>query len=151
MDIKIQTNVIDGQLQIDLDEINSNFKPSDSFIVELTITKKSITRSLQQNAYYWGIVIPTVQSAIRELGERLNLNETEEWLIDMLGTIDKDFIHLFLKEKFIDSIKVDESTGEIIKLKPSTRTMSKETFSDYISRIIQFANEHLQVEIPEAE
>ena len=40
MDIKIQTNVIDGQLQIDLDEINSNFKPSDSFIVELTITKK---------------------------------------------------------------------------------------------------------------
>ena len=151
MDIKIQTNVIDGQLQIDLDEINSNFKPSDSFIVELTITKKSITRSLQQNAYYWGIVIPTVQSAIRELGERLNLNETEEWLIDMLGTIDKDFIHLFLKEKFIDSIKVDELTGEIIKLKPSTRTMSKETFSDYISRIIQFANEHLQVEIPEAE
>ena len=113
MDIKIQTNVIGGQLQIDLDEINSNFKPSDSFIVELTITKKSITRSLQQNAYYWGIVIPTVQSAIRELGERLNLNETEEWLIDMLGTIDKDFIHLFLKEKFIDSIKVDELTGEI--------------------------------------
>jgi hypothetical protein len=117
--------------------------------VEVIIRKKIKTRSFKQNAYYWGVVIPSIQKGIKELGERLTLNETENWLIDFLASTDKDFTHTFLKHKFIDNFKVDENTGEIIEVKQSTRKLNKENFAEYIERIIQFANEVLEIEIPE--
>lgn len=117
--------------------------------VEVIIRKKIKTRSFKQNAFYWGVVIPAIQKGIKELGERLTLNETENWLIDFLASTDKDFTHTFLKQKFIDNFKVDETTGEIIEVKQSTRKLNKENFAEYIERIIQFANEVLEIEIPE--
>lgn len=118
--------------------------------VDVIIRIKKRKRSYQQNAYYWGVVIPAVQSAIRNLGNRLTLNETEDWLIDFLLTTDKNFTHLFLKEKFINQSYVDEDTGEIIERKKSSKALNKEEFTEYLERIIQFANETLEIEIPES-
>lgn len=118
--------------------------------VSILIQTKQANRSLNQNAYYWGVVIPSIQAAIHDLGERLTLNETEDWLIDFLTSTNKDFVHLFLKNKFIDKIKVDAETGEILTTKISTANMTKEEFSLYLDRVIQFANQTLEIYIPEA-
>ena len=118
--------------------------------VEIVIRKKIKRRSFNQNAYYWAVVIPAVQQGIKLLGQRLTLNETESWLIDFIQSVDKDFAHLFLKQKFIERISVDETTGEIVEQKQSTRLLNKEDFSEYIEKVIQFANEVLEIEIPES-
>lgn len=118
--------------------------------IEIIIRKKVKRRSFQQNAYYWGVVIPTIQSAIREMGERLTLNQTENWIVDFLSAVDKDFTHLFLKQKFIEKFQVDEETGEVIENKISTKRLDKDQFSEYLERVIHFANTILEIEIPEA-
>lgn len=141
----------DGELIIDhYSHFKNEIQLQKDCTIEIIVRRKVKKRSLNQNAYYWGVVIPAIQKAIKELGERLNLNETENWLIDFLAATDSEFTHTFLKNKFIERLHVDEYTGEIIEVKPSTRKLNKENFSEYLEKVIQFANEVLEIEIPES-
>lgn len=143
--------ISNGKLMIDdRERMNDELKLIHDCEVEIIIRPKKRKRSYQQNAYYWAVVIPAIQNGIKQLGTRLTLNETEDWLIDFLLATDKEFTHLFLKERFISPSFIDESTGEIIERKKSSKQLSKEQFSEYLERVIQFANETLEIEIPES-
>lgn len=148
----IRSGIIEnGELKIDNREgLFHELQLMKDGAVEIIIRRKIKKRSFNQNAYYWAVVIPAIQKGIHELGERLTLNETENWLIDFIASTDKEFTHTFLKNKFIERLQIDESTGEIIEVKPSTRKLNKEDFSEYLERVIQFANEVLEIEIPES-
>lgn len=90
-------------------------------------------RSTPQNRYYWGLVIPIIQKAIKDLGTELTKEEAHE----------------FLKSRFNLSEIVNHDTGEAISVPLSTTRLNKEQFGEYIEKIQRFAAEFLMIEIPD--
>lgn len=90
-------------------------------------------RSNPQNRYYWGLVIPIIQKGIKDMGTELTKEETHEWL----------------KSKFNLSDLINPTTGECISIPLSTTRLNKEGFSEYISKIQQFASEFLNIYVPD--
>lgn len=94
--------------------------------------KESHKRSNQQNAYYWGVVLPCITDEFKRLGNNCNT----------------DLVHEYLKTKFGKKVIVNfESRGEKILL--STSKYSKQDFIDYLEQVLQFAAQTLEIEIPE--
>jgi hypothetical protein len=100
--------------------------------VEITIKRKG-KRSLQQNRYYFGCVLPEIQHELKRLG----------------NDFDIDTIHEFLKQKFNSEKVVVEVTGELLEIGKSTTELNKEEFSEYIFQITKWASETLGLYIPE--
>lgn len=120
----IISEVVDGRIKKKLDV------PDGKYVIELSAPNK---RSNPQNRYYWGLVVPLVQMGIKELGTEIT----------------KEECHELLKARFNTEELVNTETGECIKLPRSTTNLNKEQFSDYISKIQQFASEFLNVVIPD--
>ena len=97
------------------------------------VIERANKRSGQQNRYYWGLVIPMLTEAFKDLGHELSQEETHE----------------FLKAKFNSKQIHNEDTGEAIDLPLSTTRLSKFDFSEYIEKIQRFAAEFLNVVIPD--
>jgi hypothetical protein len=100
--------------------------------VEITIKKRG-KRSLPQNAYYWGVVIHEIRIRLRELG----------------NDFDQETVHEFLKQRFNSDKVIVESTGEVLEVGLSTTKMNKEQFGLYLDKVIQWANQSLEIIIPE--
>lgn len=115
--------------------------------VEIIIRKKKRIRSLKLNSYYWAEVVPKIQAGLKELGTRLNLSETDQWIEDYFKSTSSDQAHQYLKDRFIEKEIVDQDSGEIIKNKITTTNMSNSEFLDYIAQITQFGAEMLGVQI----
>lgn len=98
---------------------------------QMEIKKKS-RRSLQQNKYYWSVVVALVHEGFREMGNDVSLEETHE----------------YLKARFNYKEIVNTSVGEVMNVPKSTTELNKEEFGEYIERIQQFAAEYLNVTIP---
>lgn len=100
------------------------------FILEISKANK---RSNPQNRFYWGLVIPMVQSGIKDMGTELTKEETHE----------------FLKARFNFEEIVNTNTGEAISIPRSTTALNKIQFSEYVEKIQQFASEFLSIVIPD--
>lgn len=116
-------------------------------IIELQIFAKNSKRSNKYNAYYWSFIIPLIRNGLKELGTKLSLKETDQWLFDFMNTITKEQTHEFLKNKFCTLEVVNENTGEIIESTLSTKMLDKDEFDEYINDVIRFANETLNIKI----
>jgi len=114
-------------------QFNEDIKIFTGKNIVLTIEKKKRKRSLAFNNYYWGVIVPIVKQGLIDLGYRINLNDTHE----------------FLKYKFIDKELVNDKTGEIMKTIGSTAELTNSEFMDYKEQIQQFAAEYLNVHIPD--
>jgi hypothetical protein len=90
-------------------------------------------RSGQQNRYYWGLVIPLVTEAFKDLGHELSHEETHE----------------FLKAKFNHKDVVNKETGEVLQVPLSTTRLSKMKFSEYVENIQRFGAMFLNINIPD--
>lgn len=91
-------------------------------------------RSAEQNRYYWGVVMTTIQKAIQDSrGEHYSTDEIHEWMRDK-----------FLPKRVI-TIK-----GEPKVLVPSTTTLTVGEFGEYLEQIIGFCAES-GIVIPDAE
>ena len=103
-------------------------------VVEITISKKRSTRSLDQNAYYWSCVVPIVKEGLKDAGTLLTTEDT----------------HLALRAKFL-SEPIADSDGLILADHiRSTTELTKSEFSDYIELIKQWSQDYLNTTIPEA-
>lgn len=91
------------------------------------------TRSLQQNRYYWGLVIPMVQKGLLDMGTEAG----------------KEEVHEFLKVRFNYNEVVNKETGEYVCIPKSTAGLNKEEFGVYIEKIQRFAAEFLGITIPD--
>lgn len=100
------------------------------YLIEINGANK---RSSQQNRYYWGLVIPIIQSGIKNLGTELT----------------KEECHEFLKSRFNTEELVNPETAECIMIPRSTTNMSKIQFMEYIAKIQQFGSEFLGIVIPD--
>lgn len=90
--------------------------------VEGELTKPKTKRTNQQNKFYWGVVIPLVNNIFFDYwGERLTPEETHE----------------YLKSSCLPS-KVLDINGEMVAIGGSSKELSKQEFTDYLTRIKTF-------------
>ena len=92
---------------------------------EVTIKPYRKNRSVKQNNYLWGVVYPTIQSAIQaSRGEHYSTDDIHEWFRDK-----------YLPKKVV-TIK-----GETKTIRPSTTKLNTREFGEYLDQIIYFAAE----------
>ena len=101
--------------------------------VVLSLENKKRKRSLHQNNFYWGVVIPIVKQGLIDVGYRVTIDDT----------------HDYIKTNFIKKELVNENTGEILPSIGSTTELTTTEFMDLIAEIQQWAAEYLNVEIPD--
>lgn len=99
------------------------------------VTVKDIRRrSVPQNAYYWGVIVPMVRRGLYEAGyEEVKTNDDAHEVMK----------HVHLKKRV-----VSRQTGDVIDLAGSSADLSIPEFAEYIERICQWAAEYLNVVIP---
>ena len=102
--------------------------------IEVRIQKRKKHRTNPQNAYYWGVVVPLIQEAIKDLGDVWEAQK----------------VHDLLRLKFLEVVKIDEETGEeLLRTIRSTTELSTVEFIEYIDQCRQWAAEFLWVNIPD--
>ncbi len=104
--------------------------------VELTIKVKRNSRSLAQNAFYWGVLIQLANREMLELGNEITERQ----------------VHSFFKSKFLqveETIK-NPITGQIETANrvQSTTELDTKEFEKYIFDCAKFCAEFLDLEIP---
>lgn len=109
--------------------------------IEVTFKRKRKRRSNQQNAYYWGVMIPAIVEAMIDLGnDALQTGNTEHI----------DAVHYFLKKKFLtNGTEVFGVDSDCIQLVGSTTLCTTTEFMEYIGKIQQWAAEFLNIYIPD--
>lgn len=126
----------DGRLHADTFKRDLDLYRERGVPVVLTVAEWKQTRSNQANRYYWGVVIPCIQSGLKEGGLTASEASTEN-------------VHLMLKARFLKQDKPIGNDGEFITIIPSTSTLSTDEFSQYIEHCVQFAAEYLNVIVPD--
>lgn len=97
------------------------------------IEKIRNTRTIKQNRYYWGVIVPMINNGLIELG----------------NDVDIEITHEFLKCRFLSKKKVLSIEDELIEFDaPSTRKLTIQEFSIYIESCINFASEYLNLNVP---
>ncbi|MDR6734222.1 hypothetical protein [Sphingobacterium sp. 2149] len=106
--------------------------------IEIRISKKKKTRSNEQNRYYWGVVVPIVKQGLIDAGySREKINNSE-------------VIHELLKSMFCPKEElINEDTGEILFLPPTTTSNSTSQMMDYFEDIKRWCAENIGVYIPD--
>ena len=104
--------------------------------VEVTVKRWYKKRSLNQNDYYWGVIIVLITNAINELGNEF----------------DSETVHEYLKGLFLKDTKelIDKNSGEtkqIEYIKTTTKLTTVE-FETYLEKCRQFAAEQFDTYIP---
>lgn len=100
----------------------------------LVIVKDNRKRSIPQNSYYWGVVVPMVRSGLYEQG------------YDDVRT--NDDAHDVLKSLFLKKRLVNRVSGDEIPIDGSTTKLSISEFNDYIEEVARWASQYLQIVIP---
>jgi hypothetical protein len=99
-----------------------------SGLYEVTIKPRRFQRSLNQNAYYWAaFVTPFTEWLQHEWGDK---------------GITKEQAHIELKRAVLGiREKVNERTGEVMELLPTTHDLDTEQFSIYLDGAAKFLAE----------
>lgn len=113
----------------EMDEVLQSFEGKEW---QLTIEKKKKSRSLNQNAYYWGVVIPMVRAALHDLGMKLSRQE----------------VHELLKLKFLKKEIINENTGEVFEYIGGSSELTTTEFMDFTAELQQWSAEYLNIVIP---
>lgn len=123
---------IDGYFN--LRTIREFFRTASNGSYMLTITKQRRGRTLNQNDWLWGCVYPILLDGLLDAGWEFTSVEQ---------------VHEFFKKQMAQDKVVNYSTGEIVEIPRSTATMDTQQFSMYIDALREYAEEFLNVTIPE--
>lgn len=131
--ITINTKVVNGVLKQNRTRIQDAVKSFEGKEITIIIKRKRKTRSNEQNRYYWGLLIPLMVDAVKV-----------EW-----GEIwSNEKAHEFFKMHFLYYEKLNEETGQIIKLPKSTTENTTVEMEEYHSQIREFLVEWFNVTAP---
>ena len=133
MKVELTTSIQNGIFKRNRNIVLDAIKSFNGFDVVLTIAKAKKKRSNNQNAYYWGLLIPLTQNAIKT-----------EW-----GEIwSKEKTHDFYKLHFNYVEKVNETTSEVIKIPKSTTDNTTTQQEEYHAQIREFLKDWFNVTAP---
>ena len=137
--MKIYTRITNGQLgdTAELQFLAELAHHSDKDVC-ITIERKRKKRSLNQNCYYWGVVIPLVRKLLEEYGNEVDDEETHSFLKEHVGKL---------------TASVVGKSGRRVAITKSSASLSTAEFEEYILKITAWAategvvipspNEHL--------
>jgi hypothetical protein len=124
--------IINGKLKLRNQDLFASELATMKGPVEVVVQKQRSRRSLNQNAYYWGVVVKI--------------------LSDELGYAPEE-VHELLKQKFnwkdVALTNYLDDVSEEIRIGASTADLSKIDFMAYIDKIQRWAAEFLNVVIPD--
>lgn len=131
--VEVITNIDSLKFKRNRNEILNAIKQFNGKNIVLKISLLSKKRSLNQNSYYWAVLIPITKEAIKnEWGEVWNIEKTHE----------------FLKSKFLYFEKVNQETSEIIRTPKSTTENTTTEQEEYYLNIREFLKEWFNVDCP---
>ena len=119
----------DGRMRLPMERLNQFFADhkGERIIIKIEAAEQGSTAA--QIAYYYSYILPTVQQALKEIGERKTLKQTDGWLVDMYpGEKDERILG------FGDDVK-------------EARQMDKQQMFDFLDWLKEFAAENLYVYI----
>lgn len=90
----------------------------------LTLKEQKRKRSLNQNAYYWAVVVQAVTQMFREHGNYVDPEETHEFLKLRVGKLSRVIV---------------TPDGEVVKSLGSTAKLSKMEFKVYLEQVRTWA------------
>lgn len=136
--MKIYTRITSGKMQPEVVQaIVAELSRHNEKDICVTIERKRKKRSLSQNSYYWGIVIPSCRAILEEYGNEVDDEETHSFLKEHVG-------------KLTGSVVDGKGRRAITK---SSASLSTAEFEQYILRVTVWAategvvipspNEHL--------
>ena len=114
----------DGKLRMPMDRVNAFFEAhkGERVVVRFESAERGSTEL--QLAYYYNYIVPTIQAALYETGERKTERQTDVWLREQC-------VHCW------------SGLGDLME----AREMSKTDFSEFLEWVKQFAAENLFVYI----
>lgn len=113
-----------GQLRLPMDRLNAFFAANKGKRVVVRFEAATPGSSELQLAYYFNYIVPTIQTALWENGDRRTEKQVDLWLRQQCASCYNDY-------------------GGLLE----ARQMSKPDFSDFIEWLKQFAAENLYVYI----
>jgi hypothetical protein len=133
MKIQIKSLVQNGILKRNRTLIMDAIKSFEGKEILITLEKPKNKRSNPQNSYLWSVLYPITQQAIK--------NEwSEVWNIEK--------VHEFYKIQFNVIEKVNEDTGQVIKLPKSTTENTITQQEEYHLQIREFLQEWFNINAP---
>jgi len=133
MKIQIKSFVQNGLLKRNRTLITDAIKSFEGKEILITFEKPKNKRSNSQNSYLWAVLYPITQQAIKnEWGEIWNIEK----------------VHEFYKIQFNVIEKVNEDTGQIIKLPKSTTENTTTQQEEYHLQIREFLQEWFNITAP---
>ena len=131
--VEIITSIYNGKIKRNARTVIDAFKSFEGKNLTLVLMPLKKQRSVSQNSYYWGVIIPIWQNILKtEWGEFYSKEETHE----------------FLKYNCNYLEKVNTDTGEIIRLSKSTTQNTTSDQEDFHLKCRQLAEEMFSVIIP---
>lgn len=132
--IKILSRVENGTLKRNRKLVADAIKTFEGKEIEIIIKRKYKSRSLPQNSFYWGVLIPTFQQLFKkDWGEIKSVEETHEILKFQCNYFEK----------------VNEATGEVLRVPKSTAELTTSGFMDFHQNLRQLALDFFNTVLPE--
>lgn len=128
--------VDDGQVKFsNRKKFDQDIKAFNGMRIQIEIQKAKKGRSMEQNAYLWGVVYPTALKGFNDAGN--------------FG-LDENDMHRFFKDRFLSKAKdiIIPKTGETVKVSNTTTILTTTEMMDYIEQIAHFCAELLNTIIP---
>jgi len=133
MKVQIKSFVQNGNLKQNRTLIKNAIESFEGKDIIITFDKPKNKRSNSQNSYLWAVLYPITQNAIKnEWGEIWNIEK----------------VHEFYKIQFNVIEKVNEETGQIIKLPKSTTENTTTQQEEYHLQIREFLQEWFNINAP---
>ena len=131
--ITIPVKITNGKFSSNLPLVKSVLTANEGMTVDVTISKRKNKRSNDQNAYYWGVVVPIIQNCI-----------LDQWG-EIVGI---EYVHEFLKNNCNYIEVANEDTGEVLRRVKSTTENTTITQEDFHSKCRKLASDFFNTEIP---
>lgn len=109
-----------------------NTRKDGKYMIEVKLVRKP--RSIDQNGWLFGCIYPMLLEAL--LNEGWEFTNVEQ-------------VHEFFKSQMTSDKVANKHTGEIIEFPGSTASMDTLTFSTYCEKLREYAQEYLNLEIPD--
>ena len=110
--------------------------------LKITLEPRKKTRSINQNSYYFGVVVPMVQDALIEYGNRFDHTLTQDFIHSQ---IDPEGVHEVLK-KYVGKLTkyVALPGGIVATIVGDTKSMTTTEFEDYIESVRAWAADPME-------
>ena len=128
------TSVSQGKFTRNRTIILNAIKSFENSDVVLTLEKPKKKRSNNQNSFYWGVLIPLMQSGAKDLWG-------EVWSIDKS--------HKHLSNKFVFHESINYKTGEVTQTPKSTTELTTTGWEVFMTEIRIYLLEDFDINAPE--